>query len=196
MALAPSLAVPFKLTVIDRFPGFRSVLSFSHIRRHGRIVRQRPGRVAGGGRLLSLPVNTCISPPLPCLLTQLPSSSRMLHHPTDEASITMRAASDQSESRLRCVQCSVVFKEVKRLNRHRREVCSVGERLHCDYAGCSITFKASRHKAAHIKKQHREGIARSLSPAEQSEPGFQEEDVPDFTMTTPPQPGQNTIFPC
>ena len=108
----------------------------------------------------------------------------------------MRAASDQSESRLGCVQCSVVFKEVKRLNRHRREVCSVGERLHCDYAGCSITFKASRHKAAHIKKQHREGIARSLSPAEQSEPGFQEEDMPDFTMTTPPQPGQNTIFPC
>ena len=102
----------------------------------------------------------------------------------------MRAVSDQSETRLRCVQCSVVFKEAKRLNRHRREVCSVGERLHCDYAGCSITFKASRHKAAHIKKQHREGIARSLSPAEQSGPGFQEEDMPDFTMTTPPEPGQ------
>jgi hypothetical protein len=95
-----------------------------------------------------------------------------------------------ADKRLTCDRCFITFKEIKRLNRHRREVCSLATRLHCDYAGCSVTFKASRRKAVHIKKQHGESTARSLPPPEQSGPGLVEEEMPDFAMTTPPEPGQ------
>jgi hypothetical protein len=66
---------------------------------------------------------------------------------------------DHEYDRLRCERCSMIFKEFKRANRHRREVCSGNEEIPCDYAGCSVTFKAPRNKAFHVKTKHRLPIA-------------------------------------
>jgi hypothetical protein len=91
---------------------------------------------------------------------------------------------DRADKRLTCDRCSMTFKEIKRLNRHRREVCLVGERLRCDYAGCLVTFKAPRHKAAHVKKQHETPVAGDL---EKSGPVHQEA-RPGPTLPAPPEP--------
>jgi hypothetical protein len=79
---------------------------------------------------------------------------------------------EHADDRLRCDQCSITFfKEIKCLNRHRREICSGKSKLRCDYAGCSATFKAPRHKAAHLKNQHGQPITDEL---EQSGPVHRE----------------------
>jgi hypothetical protein len=150
-------------------------------------------------QLVSPPGRFAANPTDECRLTLVtkrkrsPSVSPIVDGNVDNGS-SIKDIGGHRDNNLRCEQCSITFKEIKRLNRHRREVCSRTERLHCDYAGCSVTFKASRHKAAHIKKQHENFTARSLPPVEQSGPGLEEEeeeDTPDFTMTTtPPEPGQ------
>jgi hypothetical protein len=75
--------------------------------------------------------------------------------------------------RLRCTQCSKTYKEVKLLNRHRREKHSQEQRWPCDNPGCSVNFQCLRFKNEHMKKQHADQIARSLSPDEQSGPDIQ-----------------------
>jgi hypothetical protein len=76
-------------------------------------------------------------------------------------------------NRLRCTECSETYKEAKLLDRHQREKHSQKQGWSCDHPGCSIDFQCPRFKTEHMKKQHANQIARSLSPDEQSGHGFQ-----------------------
>jgi hypothetical protein len=87
-------------------------------------------------------------------------------------------------NRLRCTQCSKTYKEVKLLNRHRREKHSQETRWPCDYPGCSIDFQCLRFKSEHVKKQHTDQMAHSLSPDEQFGLGFQA-DIPGSRVHMP-----------
>jgi hypothetical protein len=97
---------------------------------------------------------------------------------------------NHENNRLRCDQCSITLKETRRMNRHRREVCSGGTKLHCDYASCSVTLKPPRHKAAHVKKQHAEAIA---DVEEQTEP-IRQEDRPGSISPSPSERYESQVF--
>jgi hypothetical protein len=90
-------------------------------------------------------------------------------------------------NRLRCTQCSKTYKEVKLLNRHRREKHSQEKRWPCEYPGCSIDFQCLRFKNEHVKKQHADQTSRHLLPDEHSRHGFQS-DLPGSMAPTPSDP--------